>query len=133
MDFERWRDNAERSDPKLLFLSRDEVMKHQAAGITTDLFPKQIALRGVGGELRLPLDYHFEPGSPRDGITMTVPLVALNQVDAEQCEWLVPGMLKEKVHLMLKSLPQKLRRHLVPLPDYAAAFVGRAGPRPSNR
>ena len=127
MAFERWRVSAERSDPKLLFLSRDEVMRHQAAGITTDLFPKQIALQGIGGELRLPLDYHFEPGSPRDGVTMTVPLIALNQIDAEQCEWLVPGMLKEKVHLLLKSLPQKLRRHLVPLPDYAAAFAGRAG------
>ena len=57
---------------------------------------------------------------------MTVPLIALNQIDAEQCEWLVPGMLKEKVRLLLKSLPQKLRRHLVPLPDYAAAFVERA-------
>ena len=98
VDFEHWRVNAERNDPKLLFLSRDEVMKHQAAGITTDLFPKQMALHGIGGELRLPLDYHFEPGSPRDGVTMTVPLIALNQVDAEQCEWLVPGMLKEKVH-----------------------------------
>ncbi len=102
-------------------------MRHQAAGITTDLFPKQIALQGIGGELRLPLDYHFEPGSPRDGVTMTVPLIALNQIDAEQCDWLVPGMLKEKAHLLLKSLPQKLRRHMVPLPDYAAGFADRAG------
>ena len=127
VDFEHWRVNAERNDPRLLFLSRDEVMKHQAAGITTDLFPKQIAVRGIGRDLRLALDYQFEPGSPRDGVTTTVPLMALNQVDAEQGEWLVPGMLKEKVHVLLKSLPQKLRRHLVPLPDYAAAFVERAG------
>ena len=127
VSFERWRAEAERSDPKLLFLSRDELMTHQAAGVTTDLFPKQMALQGIGGELRLPLDYHFEPGSPRDGVTVTVPLIALNQIDAEQCEWLVPGMLKEKVQLLLKSLPQKLRRHLVPLPDYSAAFTGRAG------
>ena len=126
-EFERWRVEAERNQPKLLFLSRDEVMRHQAAGVTTDLFPKQIMMRGIGGELRLALDYHFEPGSARDGVTMTIPLVALNQIDAEQCEWLVPGMLKENVHLLLKSLPQKLRRHLVPLPDYAAAFVERAG------
>ena len=55
-----------------------------------------MVLRAMGGELRLPLDYHFEPGSARDGVTMTVPLIALNQIDAEQCEWLVPGMLKEK-------------------------------------
>jgi ATP-dependent helicase HrpA len=52
-------------------------------------------------------------------------LFALNQVDAHRCEWLVPGMLKEKVHLLLKSLPQKIRRHCVPLPDYAAGFYER--------
>ncbi len=126
VDFEHWRMDAERNDPNFLFLSRDELMRHQADGITTDLFPKEMALRGIGGELRMPLDYHFEPGSVRDGVTMTVPLIALNQVDVEQCEWLVPGMLKEKAHLLLKSLPQKLRRHLVPLPDYAARFVERA-------
>ena len=57
--------------------------------------------------------------------TLAVPLYALNQVSAPRCEWLVPGMLKEKAHLLLKSLPQKLRRHCVPLPDYAAAFCDR--------
>lgn len=54
-----------------------------------------------------------------------MPLFALNQLDAQRCEWLVPGMLKEKAHLLLKSLPQKLRRHCVPLPDYAAGFYER--------
>jgi ATP-dependent helicase HrpA len=77
----------------------------------------------------LALTYHFEPGSPRDGVTLTVPVVALNQVDAVRTEWLVRGMLKEKVHLLLKSLPQKLRRHCVPLPEYAARFVERQGER----
>ncbi|MEF9943735.1 MAG: DUF3418 domain-containing protein, partial [Burkholderiaceae bacterium] len=52
---------------------------------------------------------------------------ALNQIDATRCEWLVPGMLKEKVHLLLKSLPQKLRRHCVPVPEYAQGFVDRMG------
>jgi ATP-dependent helicase HrpA len=71
------------------------------------------------------LTYHFEPGSLRDGVTLSVPLFALNQLPRERVEWLVPGMLKEKVHLLLKSLPQKLRRHCVPLPDYAARFCER--------
>jgi ATP-dependent helicase HrpA len=75
------------------------------------------------------LTYHFEPGSPRDGATLAVPLYLLNQVDEARCDWLVPGMLKEKAHLLLKSLPQKLRRHCVPLPDYAAGFVERCGGR----
>ncbi|HVG04408.1 MAG TPA: ATP-dependent RNA helicase HrpA, partial [Burkholderiaceae bacterium] len=125
-DFERWRAEAERTQPRLLFLSREEVMRHEAAGVTTELFPKEMVLHGHrSAELRMPLAYHFEPGSARDGVTLTLPLLALNQINAAACEWLVPGMVKEKVQLLLKSLPQKLRRHCVPLPEYASAFVDR--------
>jgi len=96
-------------------------MRHEAAGITTDLFPKLMRHAGI----EMALTYHFEPGSVRDGVTLAVPLYALNQVSPARCEWLVPGMLKEKVRLLLKSLPQKLRRQCVPLPDYAAGFCDR--------
>ena len=58
---------------------------------------------------------------------MTVPLHLLNQVDASRCEWLVPGMLAAKVELLLKSLPQRYRRHLLPLAQTASDFVGRPG------
>ncbi|MBU9336313.1 ATP-dependent RNA helicase HrpA [Burkholderia multivorans] len=127
--FERWyRDEVKKSGQpddklRLLYLSRDDLMRHEAAGVTTELFPKRATMAGV----EMALTYHFEPGSPRDGVTLAVPLYALNQIDARRCEWLVPGMLKEKVQLLLKSLPQKLRRHCVPLPDYAAGFVERTG------
>ena len=125
VSFERWYAEAAiaggKSGQKLLYLNRDDLMRHEAAGITTDLFPKVLPIAGID----MGLTYHFEPGSPRDGVTLTVPLYALNQVPAQRTEWLVPGMLKEKVHLLLKSLPQKLRRHCVPLPDYAAGFVSR--------
>jgi ATP-dependent helicase HrpA len=124
--FDKWRAQAEQGNPKLLFLSRDELMRHEAAGVTTELFPKSLQMRGVA----MALAYHFEPGSPRDGATLAVPLYALNQVDEARCDWLVPGMLKEKVQLLLKSLPQKLRRHCVPLPEYAAGFVERLGEKP---
>ncbi len=120
--FEKWYQDAARANPKLLYLNRDDLMRHEAAGVTTDLFPKAMMVAGVA----MALSYHFEPGSLRDGVTLAVPLYVLNQVSAERCEWLVPGMLKEKVHLLLKSLPQKLRRHCVPLPDYAAGFCERA-------
>ncbi|MYN28861.1 ATP-dependent RNA helicase HrpA [Duganella levis] len=119
--FEKWHKDVTAQEPKLLFLNRDELMRHEAAGVTTDLFPKKMSVSG----LELVLTYHFEPGSVRDGVTLAVPLYALNQLSRERCEWLVPGMLKEKVHLLLKSLPQKLRRHCVPLPDYAAKFCER--------
>ena len=121
VEFEHWYKQASRQSPKLLQLNRDDLMRHEAAGITTDLFPKQMRQAGV----EMSLTYHFEPGAARDGVTLTVPLYALNQVSPARCEWLVPGMLKEKIHLLLKSLPQKLRRHCVPLPEYAAGFCDR--------
>ena len=123
--FEKWHKDATAANPKLLYLNRDDLMRHEAAGVTTDLFPKTMSVAG----LAMILSYHFEPGAARDGVTLTVPLFALNQVSAARCEWLVPGMLKEKVHLLLKSLPQKLRRHCVPLPDYAAGFCERMNER----
>lgn len=121
ISFEKWHKDATAKEPKLLYLNRDDLMRHEAAGVTTELFPKVMNVAGVD----MALSYHFEPGTPRDGVTLAVPLYALNQVSADRCEWLVPGMLKEKVHLLLKSLPQKLRRHCVPLPDYAAGFCDR--------
>lgn len=119
--FEQWRRKAEKDNPKLLYLSRDELMRHEASGITTEYFPKAMQMRGVS----MPLTYHFEPGSPRDGVTLAVPLYALNLVDEIKTQWLVPGMLKEKVQLLLKSLPQRYRRHCVPLAEYAKGFVQR--------
>ncbi|WP_187138733.1 ATP-dependent RNA helicase HrpA [Oxalobacter paraformigenes] len=119
--FEKWHKDATKDNPKLLFLSRDDLMRHEAAGITTDLFPKTLHLAGID----MTLSYHFEPGNVRDGVTLTVPIYALNQLNAERCEWLVTGMLKEKTHLLIKSLPQKIRRNCVPLPDYASKFVDR--------
>jgi ATP-dependent helicase HrpA len=122
--FEAWRHRAERGDPKLLFLRREDLMRHEAAGITTDQFPSSLELAGR----RFALEYRHDPGGARDGVTMTVPLVALNQVPAARCEWLVPGLLKEKVQLLAKSLPQKVRHRLGPLPDFASAFVADVPP-----
>ena len=119
--FEQWRRVAEKTNPKLLYLSKEELMQHEAAGITTEYFPKQVTMKGV----QMALTYHFEPGSPRDGVTMAVPLYALNMIDTQSVQWLVPGMLKEKVQLLLKSLPQRYRRHCVPLADYAQQFIAR--------
>ena len=119
--FEQWHKEATKANAKLLYLNKDELMRHEAAGVTTDMFPKTMQVSGVG----LQLAYHFEPGSARDGVTLSVPLFSLNQVSADRCEWLVPGMVKEKVQLLIKSLPQKIRRHCVPIPQYATGFCER--------
>jgi ATP-dependent RNA helicase HrpA len=116
--FEHWRRQAERDDPQLLFLQRDDLMRHEAAGITTDQFPPQLVMNNVSYALA----YNFAPGKADDGVALTVPQALINQVSAARCEWLVPGLLVDKVTQLLKTLPQKLRRHLVPLPEFAAAF-----------
>jgi ATP-dependent helicase HrpA len=118
--FERWFRDASRNDPSLLKLTRDELMRHEAAGITTEAFPKTIRLGGVD----CAASYLHEPGDLRDGLTVTVPLFVLNQVSEERAEWLVPGMLKDKVQALLKSLPQRPRSRFVPLPESAARQAG---------
>ncbi len=114
--FERWYREEIKKQPQLLRLTREELMRHEAAGITTNAFPKTLRLGGVD----CAATYLHEPGDPRDGLTVTVPLFVLNQVNDERCEWLVPGMLKEKVQALLKTLHQRPRSRLVPLPETAA-------------
>ncbi len=114
-----WRDAA-RHDPQLLLLSREELMRHEAAGITSSAFPRTVRLGGVD----CAATYLHEPGNTRDGLTVTVPLFVLNQVQEERCEWLVPGMLKDKIQALLKSLPQRPRSRFVPLPESATRIAG---------
>jgi len=115
---ERWYRDAVKHQPELLKLTRDELMRHEAAGITTNAFPKTIRLGGID----CAASYLHEPGDAKDGLTVTVPIYALNQVSEERCEWLVPGMLPAKVLALVKSLHQRPRSRLVPLPDYADEF-----------
>jgi ATP-dependent helicase HrpA len=117
--FERWHRDAVKRSPELLRLTREELMRHEAAGITTAAFPKTIRLGGVDCSA----EYLHEPGDPKDGLTATVPIYALNQVSELRADWLVPGMLPAKVNALLKSLHQKPRARLVPLPDTVAEFV----------
>ena len=112
--------SSEKPDTQLR-LAKADLMRHEAAGITVDRYPKKMVVGGT----ELGMTYHFEPGSPKDGVTLVVPLTLLNQIDGRRCEWLVPGMCEEKTLLLLKSLPQKLRRHCVPLPEYAKSFLER--------
>ncbi len=121
VSLETWRKEAEAKEPKILWLTRDELMRHGAEGITLDMYPKTMVNAGIS----MALGYYFDPGSPRDGVTLTVPLYALNQVNETRCEWLVPGMLKEKIRVLVKSLPPRLRRNCVPIPEYADGFFSR--------
>ena len=122
-DFERWWRDTSATQPNLLRLTREELMRHEAAGITTAAFPKMVRLGGVD----CAASYLHQPGDAKDGLTVTVPLFVLNQVSEARAEWLVPGMLKDKLQALLKSLPQKPRSRFVPLPESAARLTERLG------
>ena len=117
--FEHWRRDAEAGKPDLLFLKREDLMRHEAAGITTAQFPHELMI----GARNYALEYLHDPGNARDGLTLSVPLIALNQLSAKRCDWLVPGLLKEKVVLLAKTLPQRVRHKLGPLPEFAEGFA----------
>ncbi|MDZ7825644.1 MAG: ATP-dependent RNA helicase HrpA [Gammaproteobacteria bacterium] len=117
--FERWRRDAEREQPRLLFLERDELIRQAPdAGAEAD-FPGTLDL----GELEAELGYAFAPGTAEDGVTLRVPRAALPQIRAEALEWLVPGLLEEKCVALVKSLPKRVRRSLAPVPDHVAAVL----------
>ncbi len=116
---ERWYREEVKKQPQLLLLTRDELMRHEAAGITTAMFPKTLRMGGVD----CAASYLHAPGDALDGVTVTVPLFVLNQVNDERGEWLVPGMLKEKIQALLKTLHQRPRSRLVPLPETATRMA----------
>ena len=116
---ENWYRAESAKQPRLLMLTREELMRHEAAGITTQAFPKHIRLGGTDCQAT----YLHEPGDARDGVTVTVPLFVLNQVSEDRCEWLVPGLLKDKIQALLKSLPQRPRSRFVPLPESATRLA----------
>ena len=118
---EKWWRQAVRQDPNLLRLNREQLLRKQTEGVDDRRFPARVVHRGVSFEAR----YHFEPGADDDGVTLEVPLYALNQVDAVRTEWLVPGMLADKVQALLRSLGQRHRRHLVPIEAWASGFAQR--------
>ncbi|WP_064088190.1 ATP-dependent RNA helicase HrpA [Eikenella corrodens] len=117
--FQAWLKTAERDNPHLLFLSRDDLMQHAAAHITEEQFPKH--WQTADGKFKL--SYRFEPHHPLDGVTLTLPLTVLNRISPAALEWLVPGMIREKIQLQIKALPKQIRRICVPVPEFITQFL----------
>lgn len=122
--FEAWRKKAEHENPKLLFLTREILMRHEAGDITQAQFPNELEWRGMV----FPLSYHFEPNHAFDGVSIHVPMSVLHQVPEQRLEWLVPGMLREKCIGLIKSLPKNLRKHFVPVPDVVDKMLATLAP-----
>jgi ATP-dependent helicase HrpA len=125
--FERWYAEQSMGVTDLLFLTREYLMKHAADQVTADLYPEQY----VQGTLRLPLKYRFEPGHMLDGVTLTLPLHVLNTLEEARVDWLVPGLIRDKVSWYFKNLPKAMRTRFMPVADYVTLFLEeeRAGER----
>ncbi len=117
--FEKWLRENSASQPKLLHMTQESLMRRDAGEVTDELYPDVLNIEGIP----LPLEYHFKPGEERDGVTLKIPLAVINQVSEARCEWLVPGLLREKIVALLRGLPKQLRKSFVPVPDYADACL----------
>ncbi len=117
--FEKWLRNRSRSEPKCLHMRLEDLLRRGVEQVTDDQFPDALDVNGI----RFPLVYDFNPGHETDGVTLRIPLAALNQISEERCEWLVPGLLRERVIALLRGLPKPLRKSFVPVPDYAEACL----------
>jgi ATP-dependent helicase HrpA len=113
--FETWRIEAERQDANLLLMSREDLMTRDPEEVTEELFPNQLPVNGSP----MPLEYELKPGEKTDGVTLTVPVEALAQLDEATTTWLVPGLLEEKIVALIRTLPKSYRRALMPVPQTA--------------
>ncbi|MGD0246108.1 MAG: ATP-dependent RNA helicase HrpA [Streptosporangiaceae bacterium] len=124
--FDTWWKQARRADPGLLTHLAGDLLSEDAAGVSADAYP-DVWTSETPGLPPAPLSYAFEPGSDADGVTADIPLSRLNQVNAAEFSWQVPGLRTELVTEMIRSLPKALRRDLVPAPDVAREVVARLG------
>ncbi len=116
--FEHWRKQVEQDNAEALFMREADILQRDTEHVSGSRYPDTLPLDGI----ELPLSYHFEPGAEDDGVTLELPLALLRVAPLQRLEWLVPGMLEEKVVAILKGLPKQLRKHFVPVPNYAEAF-----------
>lgn len=117
--FDRWRKRVETDQPELLFLPEDRLVSTHAATLDTQDYPDYLLLNGTKFSLR----YRFEPGAVDDGVTILIQIHQLNQIDPAPLSWLVPGLLRDKVIQLLRTLPKTFRRRIGPIPDFADKFL----------
>ncbi len=122
--FDAWWKKAAKQQPDLLNFEKSMLIKEGAGDISALDYPNS----WHQGNLKLKITYQFEPGNHADGVTVHVPLPILNQVEEQGFDWQIPGLRRELVIALIKSLPKPVRRNFVPAPNYAEAFLERAKP-----
>jgi ATP-dependent helicase HrpA len=122
--FDRWWSRARRAQPELLTCTVEAMLGAGGLDVDSERHP------GVWhqGDLALELSYEFEPGAPDDGVTVHVPLAALDKLSPEGFDWQVPALREELIVGLVRALPKSLRRHFVPVPETARALLDHVGP-----
>ena len=116
--FEKWYKKQEQSIQNYFYLSNEQLLNAVDLPGDND-YPVSITIRGM----QFPLSYRFDPTHEEDGVTVSIPLAALNQLEVSDFDWLVPGLLEEKIVALIKGLPKSLRRNFVPAPDFARKCI----------
>ena len=127
--FNRWWKDERREHPDLLIYPASLLMPREAT--SGEGFPD----RWQCGDLSLALSYEFAPGSPRDGVSMRIPIEVLERVSDAGMDWLVPGMREDLLTEAIRALPKGVRRLLAPAPDVAASvarWIEQAGDEPAE-
>ncbi|WP_435634263.1 ATP-dependent RNA helicase HrpA [Pseudomonas solani] len=119
--FEKWYERERAKSPELLIMREEDVLARDANEVTAAQYPDTLRI----GDLQLSLDYHFEPGHARDGVTLRVPAPLLPQLQAERLDWLVPGLLEAKCVALVRNLPKAIRKNFVPVPDFVKAALAK--------
>ncbi|MFF9162304.1 ATP-dependent RNA helicase HrpA [Streptomyces longwoodensis] len=122
--FDSWWKRKRQEQPDFLDFEREMLIRESAEAVTKADYPDTWRQ----GALKFRVTYQFEPGADADGVTVHVPLQVLNQVTDEGFDWQIPGLREEVVTELIRSLPKPVRRHYVPAPNYAKAFLERATP-----
>ena len=113
--FEGWWRKAKHETPSLLTMTRDDLLPAEVQEPNEQENPKSWTMNGRELKLR----YRFEPGAPDDGVTVDIPLELLSEANADEFDWLVPGLRVELVAELIRGLPKNLRRNVVPAVDWA--------------
>ena len=117
--FIKWSKDFEKNNPEALKLTKDYLMQRDDSHVKSEHYPDHLTI----ADMVLPLNYNFEPGKKDDGVSVKVPAAALNQLSPNSFDYLVPGMLEEKITEFIRSLPKQVRKQFVPAPEYAKACL----------
>lgn len=122
-EFEAWRERAEAENPRILWLTLGDVLGAEQ-GLAPESFPDTLTLHGA----EVQLSYRFDPSANDDGVTLSLPLPLLLQLEPGELDWTIPGWHEQKIIALLSELPRALRRDLGSLPELGARVAARLTP-----